>query len=230
MEIKKTPKADLQNKRSIFLLLGLIIAMGAVIFLFSMSQSEKVIEIVESNEEIIQQDLTEVTVEETKPPVEVKPQPALLSDIIKIVKDETTIEADMTFLDDFAADDLADLEVKTFTKTEEVVEEDIPVMYAEEFPSFQGKDINAFRAWCGKNVEYPVIAQENGIQGRVTVSFVIEKNGEVTNVKVLRGVDKSIDAAAVKVVSDSPKWSPGKNRGKPVRFGYSMPIDFVLQQ
>lgn len=229
MEVKKSPKADLQNKRSIFLLIGLIVSMAIVIVLFSWSQSEKEIEIVEFNTDLVEQDVVDVTVEETKPPVEVKPQPAMLSDIIKIVKNETKIEADMTFLDDFTGDDLGDLEIKTFTKTEEVVEEDIPVLTAEEYPTFQGKDINAFRGWCGKHVEYPAIAQENGIQGRVIVTFVIERDGSVTNVKVLRGVDKSIDQAAIDVVSKSPKWNPGKNRGKPVRFGYSMPIDFILQ-
>lgn len=229
MEIKKTPKADLQNKRSIFFLIGLVTAMGVVIGLFSMSQSEKEILMIDAPKTVFEQESVEASFENTPPPPEVKPQ-AFFSDIIDVVKDETTIEADLSFIDDFDLDNLGDLEIKTFTKAEEVVEEDIPVMFAEEYPTFRGKDLNEFRAWCGKNVEYPIIAQENGIQGRVTVQFVIEKDGKVSNVQVLRGVDKSIDQAAIKVVSSSPDWSPGKNRGKPVRFGYIMPIDFILQQ
>ncbi len=230
MELKKSPKADLQNKRSIFLLIGLILSLGIVIGLFSWSQSEKKIEIIEFAGEIEEQDVIDVTVQEEKPPVEVKPQQAFLSDIIKIVKDETKVDADLTIFEDFGDTDFGDFEITTFTKAEEVVEEDVPVFFAEEEPSFQGKDLNAFRAWCGKNVEYPVIAQENGISGRVHISFVVEKDGSVSNVTVMRGVDKILDEAAVAVVEASPKWSPGKNRGKPVRFNYRMPIDFILQQ
>ncbi len=229
MEIKKTPKADLQNKRSIFLLLGLIISMLITIGLFSYSKTEKEIVLIESNAEAIEMEMVEVTVEETKPPVEVKPQQAFISDLIKIVKDETKIEADMTFLDDFTGADFGDLEIKTFTKEEEV-EEEIPVLIAEEQPTFQGKDINAFRAWCAKQLEYPQMAQENGIQGRVLLSFVVEKDGSVTNVKAVRGVDRQLDAEAIRVVQSSPKWEPGKNRGKAVRFLYNMPVDFILHQ
>ena len=87
-------------------------------------------------------------------------------------------------------------------------------------------DINK---WLGKNVKYPVIAQENNIQGRVTVQFVIERDGSITDVKVLRGVDPSLDKEAVRVVKSMPKWKPGKQRGKPVRVSYTVPINFRLQ-
>ncbi len=230
MEIKKSPKADLQNKRSLFLLTGLVISLGIVIGLFSWSQSEKEVELIEDTGEIEMQDIIDVTFQEEKPPVEVKPQQAFLSDIIKIVKDDTKVDADLTIFDEFSDNDFSDLDIQTFTKPEEVVEEEVPVLHAEEYPSFQGKDINAFRAWCGKNVEYPVIALENGISGRVYLSFVVEKDGSVSNVKVMRGVDKILDEAAIAVIEASPKWNPGKNRGKPVRFSYQMPIDFKLQQ
>ncbi len=230
MEVKKSPKADLQNKRSIFLLVGISLSMLIVIGLFSWSQSEKVIEQVEFETELIEQDIVDITVQEEEPPQEVKPQPAFFSDVMKIVTDDSKITQDLTFLDDFDGADLGDLEVKTFTKKEEVVDEDVPVMHAEKLPTFQGKGIDAFRAWCSTNLEYPVIAQENGIQGRVTLSFVVERDGSVSNLKVLRGVDKSVDEAALAVVRASPKWQAGENRGKPVRFTYVMYIDFILQQ
>ncbi len=229
MEIKKSPKADLQNKKSLFLLVGLIISMLAVIGIFSMSQTEKEIEMIESSNDMIEQEIIEITVQEEEPEVEVKPQQAFVSDLLNIVKDETKIEADMTFLDDFSAADLGDLEVKTFEKEEEL-EEEVPVVVAEENPKFMGKDINEFRNWCGSKLSYPQIAQENGISGRVMVSFVIERDGSVTNVKVLRGVDRELDAEAIRVVSSSPKWTPGKNRGRAIRFLYNMPVDFTLVQ
>ena len=103
-------------------------------------------------------------------------------------------------------------------------EEDI-FQVVEDMPTFPG-DINK---WLGKNVKYPVIAQENNIQGRVTVQFVIERDGSITDVKVLRGVDPSLDKEAVRVVKSMPKWKPGKQRGKPVRVSYTVPINFRLQ-
>lgn len=229
MEVKKSPKADLQNKRSIFMLVGLAVAMLLIIWLFSWSQKEKVIQDVSYDGDMAEIEVADITVQEEKPQEQVKPQQAVLSDIMKIVKDNTKIDADMTFLDDLAGTDLSGLEIKTFKK-EETVEEDVPVVTAEEMPTFQGKDINAFRKWCGENLVYPSIAQDNGIQGRVFLSFVVERDGSISNVRVLRGADRELDKAAVDVIAKSPKWSPGRNRGKPVRFTYNMPIDFILQQ
>ena len=96
-------------------------------------------------------------------------------------------------------------------------------------PTFQGKDVNAFRDWVAKRLKYPEIAAENGISGRVFVRFVVEPNGVVDNVTVVRGVDPALDAEAIRVVKSSPKWSPGKQRGKAVRVAYTIPIVFVLQ-
>lgn len=228
MEIKKTPKADLQNKRTVFLQVGLIVAMLLIIGLFSWSQKEKVIDQVTFAGDMAEIEVADITVQEDKPQQEVQPQQQFFSDIMKIVNSDAKVDIDMRFLDEMSGD-LSKIEVQ-FNKREELVEEDIPVMHAEEFPSFQGKDINAFRGWCASNVIYPPIAQDNGIQGRVIISFVVERDGSVTNVKVVRGPDRELEAAAIKVVSASPKWAPGRNRGKPVRFTYQMPIDFTLVQ
>lgn len=229
MEAKKTPKADLENKRGAFLELGLVIAMLIIVGLFSISQSEKKVDMMASGGEIIEQEVIDVTVQEDKP-VDVKPvETAAISDIIKIVKDDAKIKQEFTFLEDFDADALSNLEVKTFAKKEEAVDEEVPVFSAEEMPMFQGKDINEFRNWVGKNLVYPQLAAENGIQGRVTISFVVERDGKVSNVEIMRSVDRELDAAAVKTVSSSPKWTPGKNRGKPVRIKYIIPVDFTLQ-
>lgn len=231
MEVKKSPKADLQNKRSYFIGIGLLVAMGIMIALFSWSQSKKVVEIVTNNGDVVEQDVMDVTVQDQKPPEPIKVQPAFISDVLQIVKNDSKIEQEITLFDDFDASSLSNMEVKSFGGgKEELVEEDIPVIVAEEMPSFKGKDINEFRKWCGDNLVYPQLALDNGVQGRVVLTFVVERDGSVSNVKVVRGVDNDLNAAAVKVVSNSPKWSPGKNRGKPVRFTYNMPIDFILQQ
>ena len=93
-------------------------------------------------------------------------------------------------------------------------------------PQFPGGDVTK---WLAKNTRYPMIAQENGIQGKVFVQFVIEKDGSISNVKVLRPVDPSLDKEAIRVVSSMPKWKPGKQRGKAVRVSYTVPINFQLQ-
>ena len=109
------------------------------------------------------------------------------------------------------------------------VDEEIPFAIVEDKPMFQGKDANEFTKWVYNNIEYPEIAKENGIQGRVTVQFTIDKDGSVKDVKVLRGVDSSLDKEAVRVIQKSPKWSPGKQRKKPVKVKYTFPIIFQLQ-
>ncbi|MBA4411192.1 MAG: energy transducer TonB [Bacteroidota bacterium] len=95
-------------------------------------------------------------------------------------------------------------------------------------PTFKGGDINKFREWVQKKTKYPQIATANGIQGKVYITFVIEKDGSVSNVKVARGVDPLIDNEALKSVMSSPKWSPGMNKGKAVRVSYVITVNFEL--
>ena len=95
-------------------------------------------------------------------------------------------------------------------------------------PEFPGGEA-ALRQFLATAVKYPVIAQENGIQGRVYVTFVVNTDGSITDARIARGVDPSIDKEALRVVNTLPKWKPGKQRGKPVRVSYTVPINFVLQ-
>ncbi len=111
----------------------------------------------------------------------------------------------------------------------EVNDDELAVMSAEVMPKFQDGELSRFRAWCAVNLTYPELAQKEKIQGRVLLSFVIEKDGTVSNVTVVRGVHEVLDAEAVRVIKSSPKWAPGQNNGKAVRFMFNMPIDFVLQ-
>ena len=96
-------------------------------------------------------------------------------------------------------------------------------------PSFQGGDLNTFRTWVQQNVKFPQIALENGIQGRVVLSFVIEKDGRLTNIQVLQTPDRSLSEEAIRVLNKSPTWSPGKQRNQVVRVKYTLPVDFRVQ-
>jgi periplasmic protein TonB len=121
--------------------------------------------------------------------------------------------------------------VEVVEQVQEEVQEDVKeevFIIVEEMPEFPGGEA-ALRAHIAKSIEYPVIAQENGIQGKVYVTFVVDKDGGVSDAKVVRGVDPSLDKEALRVVMALPKWKPGKQRGKPVRVSYTVPISFVLQ-
>lgn len=98
----------------------------------------------------------------------------------------------------------------------------------EQMPSFPGGP-SALMKYLSENVRYPVVAQENGVQGRVVVSFVVEKDGHITDVKVVRSVDPSLDKEAARVVKSMPSWIPGKQNGSAVRVKYNVPVSFKLQ-
>ena len=113
---------------------------------------------------------------------------------------------------------------------EEVVEEEaIPFQLVEEKPSFNGGDANEFTRWVNAHLVYPEVPKENGVQGKVTLQFTVMKDGSVGKVKVLRGADPALDREAVRVVSSSPKWVPGKQRDRAVNVTYTFPVVFQLR-
>mgnify|MGYP001208146540 CR=1 FL=1 len=121
------------------------------------------------------------------------------------------------------------VKIVTFAEKEEDVEEEEIFIVVEEMPVFEGGDINAFSNYIAKSIKYPESAAENGIQGKVIVSFIVEPDGKVTNVKVVRGIDPALDQEAVRVIESSPKWQPGKQRGRPVRVNLTFPVVFIFE-
>ena len=226
MEIKKSPKADLQNKRGLLLEIGLIVALALVIAAFAYTPKEHRIEQVDLNYGPVDEQIVEITRQDQKPPeppkkVEVK----VIADLLQVVTNETKIATDINFAEfDEDTEVLQQVEVK-----EEIIEDDQPFLTAETMPSFQGGDLNTFRKWVQDNVRFPQIALENGISGRVVLSFVIEKDGRLTNIQVLQTPDRSLSEEAIRVLSKSPKWSPGKQRNQVVRIKYTLPVDFRMQ-
>ena len=226
MEIKKSPKADLQNKRGLLLEIGLAVALAIVIGAFAWTPKEHRIEQVDLNYAIVEEEITEITRQDQKPPeppkkVEVK----VIADLLQVVTNDTKIETSMTF-DEFDEDAEVFQEVEV---VEEEIVDDEPFLIVETMPSFQGGDLNTFRNWVQSNVRFPQIALENGIQGTVVLSFVIEKDGSLTNIQVLRTPDRSLSEEATRVLSKSPKWSPGKQRNQVVRVKYTLPVVFRVQ-
>ena len=229
MEIKKSEKANLENKKLLFVEIGLVIALGITLFAFEWTSKEtKVSTLEDTTEVLIEEEIIPIT-QDTPPPPPAAPKIPVLSDQIDIVDDEIELEDDLFMnLEDDAN---LGVEIMDYIEVEEEVveEEAIPFQLVEEKPSFQGGDANQFSKWVNQRLVYPEIAKENGVQGRVTLQFTVEKDGTVTKVKVLRGVDPSLDKEAVRVVSMSPKWKPGKQRDRAVPVTYTFPVIFQLR-
>ena len=229
MEIKKSEKASMENKKLLFLEIGLVVSLLITYLAFEWTSKEtKVSTLDDTTEVVLEEEIIPIT-QETPPPPPAAPKIPILSDQIDIVDDEIELEDDMFMnLED---DSSLGVEIMDYVEVEEEVveEEAIPFQLVEEKPSFQGGDANQFSKWVNSRLVYPEIAKENGVQGRVTLQFTVEKDGTVTKVKVLRGVDPSLDKEAVRVVSMSPKWKPGKQRDRAVPVTYTFPVIFQLR-
>ena len=230
MEVKKTEKANLENKKLLFLEIGMVVALAAVFVAFEWQTAEQQIIELEDTTQVIEVEEVIATQTDTPPPPPSAPKMPVLSDQIDIVDDEVVVD-DNLFLN--LEDDVnMGVEIMDYVEgvEEEVIEEEaIPFQLVEEKPSFMGGDANEFSRWVNQRLVYPEIAKENGVQGRVTLQFTVESDGRVTNVKVLRGVDSSLDQEAVRVVSSSPRWTPGKQRDRAVRVTYTFPVIFQLR-
>ena len=230
MEIKKTEKASLENKKLLFVEIGLVVSLAITLFAFEWTSTETETALLEDTTEILIEEEIISTQMETPPPPPEAPKIPVLSDQIDIVDDEIEIEDDMFMnLEDDASLGVEIMDYVEVVEEEVVEEEAIPFQLVEEKPSFQGGDANQFSKWVNSRLVYPEIAKENGVQGRVALQFTVEKDGTVTKVKVLRGVDPSLDKEAVRVVSMSPKWKPGKQRDRAVPVTYTFPVIFQLR-
>jgi periplasmic protein TonB len=225
MESKKTPKADLESKKPIFVQIGLILALAIVIYAFEHrtydkgSSFEFQLQVDDTPEEIIP-----ITKQEIKPP---PPPPPRQVTVINIVEDDVEIEDD--------------LELDVEVDQETIIEDFVPVVYEEEeveemviftvvesMPGYPGGDAARMK-FLQENIKYPQMARESGIQGTVYATFVVEIDGSVTDVRILRGIGGGCDEEAVRVIQAMPRWNPGMQRGKPVRVQFTMPIRFTLQ-
>ena len=230
MEIKKSEKANLENKKLLFVEIGLVISLAITFFAFEWTSKETKVSVLEdTNQVVLEEEIIPIT-QETPPPPPAAPKIPVLSDQIDIVDDEIELEDDLFMnLEDDSNMGVEIMEYVEVTEEEVVEEEAIPFQLVEEKPSFQGGDANQFSKWVNSRLVYPEIAKENGVQGRVTLQFTVEKDGSVTKVRVLRGVDPSLDKEAVRVVSMSPKWKPGKQRDRAVPVTYTFPVIFQLR-
>lgn len=228
METKKTPKANLENKRPTWLLVGYVTVLAFMFVAFEWTRDVRVDTSGRITENVFEQDM-EIPLtrqpEVTPPP---PPQVTPINDVLTIIDDDDTAEETNFASLEETGEDVVIKHIPVTVDEEVVVEDDIFVV-VEENPQFPNGGTAGLLQYLGKNIKYPTIPQENGTQGRVTVQFVVNKDGSIVDVKVIRGVDPYLDKEAVRVISTMPKWIPGKQRGVPVRCKFTVPVTFKLQ-
>ena len=228
MEIKKSPKANLEDKRLTFVFMGLIVALAILYTAFEWTQREITVHEADNEDFLIEEEIQidQTFQEETPPP---PPEPEEVPDVIeeiKIVEDDVKTEEV-----NFSTEDTKEaVEIKQVEFEEEEEEEEIEQIFlvVEEQPEFPGGMAKLMK-YFSDNVRYPVVAAENGIQGRVICQFTVWRDGSIRDIVVLRGVDKSLDKEAVRLIENMPKWKPGKQRGKEVSCKFTVPVSFRLQ-
>lgn len=226
MEIKKLPSVDLENKKGLFLQIGLVLSLLFVIAMFSWSQREIVIQDLSGPKQFIEQEMIDNTVQEKPKEIPTVQAVKATADLVEIVKNDAVIVQDLDF-SDFSDEPIQIIQPPA---REEVARpENIPMLRVEKMPSFQGGDLNTFRDWVQKNVVYPEMAQANNIQGTVTLTFVVNTAGEVVDVEIVSSPDKLLSDAALKAVRSSPKWTPGMQSNRPQAVKMSIPVQFVLR-
>ena len=228
MEIKKSPKADLESKKLTLALIGLVVTLFIVWRVFEYKSYDKqIVDDLQKTVEVIEEEMVEITKQEqpkSQPPA---PKPQVTQ--IEIVDNEEEIEEEIEIDAEVSQDEV--LEEYDFTppeiEEEEIVEAEI-FKVVEEMPEFPGGAAKMME-FIQKNIKYPMMARESDIQGRVFVNFVVEPDGSITNVTVMRGIGGGCDEEALRVVQSMPNWKPGKQRGSAVRCSFTVPIIFKLQ-
>lgn len=229
MEIKKSPKADLEKGKTLGILMGMIVGLAVLFVGFEWSEREITIAQDDGVADIIAEEEIEITRPEDTPPPPPPPPPApAVIEELNVVEDDVKLEDIEISSEDDANQAQQEAYVPPAVVEEEEESEQQIFTVVETMPEFPG-GMGALMQYLAKSIKYPVIAQENGIQGRVTCTFVINKDGSIVDAQVLRGIDPSLDKEALRVINAMPKWSPGKQRGKPVRVKYTVPVTFRLQ-
>ena len=226
MQVKKSENASLEKDKLVYVLMGLVFTLSLVYVALEWTEREVTKYEVTDTEFLFEEEVEiQQTSQETPPP---PPPPAVQEvEVLNVVEDNVETESIEVNAEDDKAEEVviaAPVEAPVEEEEEEVV-----FVVVESMPEFPGGQQALFK-YLSENVKYPVIAQENGIQGRVICQFVVNKDGSIVDVEVVRsGGDPSLDKEAIRVIKSMPKWKPGKQRGKAVRVKYTVPVSFKLQ-
>jgi len=224
----KTPQADLESKKGLFFELGLIISLLIVFFVFQVKRPNKVRDLDFNRNELqlVQEEMIQTT--QPKPPPPPAQAPKQQITLLTVVDDKVEVEADLQIQAEVDQTTVIPeyVPIERPPEEEAIVEQEI-FRIVEEQPEFPGGDVARINYFASET-KYPQLAKENGIQGIVYVSFVVEPDGSVSNVTILRGIGGGCDEEAMRVVKQMPAWKPGKQRNRPVRVSFTLPVRFTL--
>lgn len=224
MEPKKTEKADLTKKSFLFFNIGLVATLSLCIMAFTYKVYDDTSAKDLDKNQAITEEIMEVPPTDQLPP----PPPKIQQPQIIEVPDEKEIEEEIEINMDTEVTEETKVEEITIAPVEEKEDVDQIFNVVEESASPKG-GMSSFYKYVGDKLKYPAQARRMGIEGKVYVDFVVERDGRLTDVKILKGIGAGCDEEAVRIVQSSPPWNPGKQRGKPVRQKYVIPIVFKLQ-
>lgn len=226
MKKKKSEKANLENKRSTLFLIGLVMALVVVLLAFEWKTTKSSELITLDKPTIVPED--DIIIPRTQEKKPEPPKKIVLIQQLKVVSDLIKINDSLEFVFPEAEDVMPiDFNAQVFASMPNEESEEIPYL-VDEMPEFPGGE-RALLSYLTRNVHYPLVAQENGIQGRVYVGFIIDENGKVCGANIIRGVDEALDNEAIRVVLGMPQWKPGKQNGKALKVRYNVPIRFELK-
>lgn len=224
MEARKSKKADLENKRTLFLQIGLIVTLIAVFMAFEYKSYEKFtlagVSVYMDN--TVEENIP-VTIHKNKP-LPVPPTPMRRIEIV----DDTEETTDVPLIDVNVTNETENTTYLPPIEDEPERIDDVPFIIVENMPEFPGGLGQLYR-YLGDNIKYPQIAKEIGTQGTVYINFIVEKDGSITGISLLRGIGGGCNEEALRVVQSMPHWKPGMQMGKPVRVSYNLPIKFTLK-
>lgn len=227
MEVKKAPKADLEGKRGTWLLLGYVIILALMFVAFEWTQRD--VEVATDTgivDLVFEEEIIPITQqEEIKAPP--PPEVPTVEEVLTIVEDDADVQ-ETTIATTEETGAAVEVKYVPVEVEEEEPEEQTIFQVVEVMPEFPGGMAECLK-YLGKNIKYPTIAQENGVQGRVIVQFVVNQDGSIVDPVVVRSVDPYLDKEALRVIMTMPKWKPGMQRGKAVRVKYTVPVTFKLQ-
>lgn len=231
MEVKKNPQADLEQHKSTFTQIGLVVVLGFMLVAFNWTTKERsvgdlgVVVAIDLEEEMIATE-REDEPEPPPPPEEQQQQQDVIEELIVV---DNTEEVASINIDTEATEHTMITQTEIKVQAEEIIEDEPEIfLVVEEEPEFPG-GMQALNEYLASNTKYPQIAKENGITGVVYVNFVIDSKGKVGKIKVARSVDPLLDAEAIRVVQSMPQWKPGKQSGRAVHVSFNLPVRFVLQ-
>ena len=229
MDLKKSYRANLENRHITNFIVGLIVSFSLVLISFEWTTP------IDQDDALALANEIEIDIEimEAIPREEPRPMPKeelpLIKEVIDIVPDDVELE-DVDFSMEVTKNTVYDFVIVDTDEGEIINDDPIPFAAVEDKPLFNGGNPNVeFARFIAKHLKYPEIAAENGVYGRVTLQFVIDENGKLVDPVILKGVHPALDAEALRVVLSSPRWTPGMQRNRAVKVSYTFPINFRLQ-